>query len=603
MAKKLNALKKIKFYHWIILSIVLVFIVLINIISSYKYVRIDMTTDQRYSISEGTKEFLKDSSNFKNRMSIKIYLDGKLPADLKLFQNTLKDKLLDFKEIVGDRIEYIFIDPNEGEDKDNQALKETIYANGKGVLPLDIHFTEKGANKQLTVWPGAIINYGGENVNVIQLLPGTTPENPINESDLNNVVVQGINNLEYELISSMKRAMQKKKPRIAFLHGHGELKKIETYYARALLKSDYNISDVEIKDSIAALDNFDGLIIARPKRAYSDKDLYVIDQFLLNGGKLMCFLDGLNMSEDTLRKRGNTYTTRHNPKLNNMLFDYGITLNADRYVWDKKCNLMIFPQLKNPKQSWHYKVLAKSAKHPIYSDFLPPVLLNYSNEVKFTNKKKNKFFPILTSSPNSRTTNMTPIISFQEIKIFKKEKFGNKKICLAGIVEGEFTSHFKDRLSPEFANNPESKFITKSNKKGKLLLIGNGRWVANDYDSLYNNKSGKYEYQTKNPFQGYSPLEYDFDLLPYMHRRQLPVSKIGNQTFLENLVNYMMGDHSLIQIRSKNIEFRPINRKKVEQKGQTLKLLNLLIPVLSILIFGFVIDYFRKIKYAKKEKN
>ena len=126
---------------------------------------------------------------------------------------------------------------------------------------------------------------------------------------------------------------------------------------------------------------------------------------------------------------------------------------------------------------------------------------------------------------------------------------------------------------------------------------------ANDYDSLYNNKSGKYEYQTKNRFQGYNPLEYDFDLLPYMLRRQLPVSKIGNQTFLENLVNYMMGDHSLIQIRSKNIEFRPINRKKVEQKGQTLKFLNLLIPVLSILIFGFVIDYFRKIKYAKKEKN
>ena len=600
MKKAKDILKKFKLYNWATLIIIVVFLLLVNIISAYKYSRLDMTADQRYSISEGSVAFLKDSSNFKNRLSLKIYLDGNLPADLKFFQNTLKDKLNDFKEIVGDRIEYIFIDPNQGNENDNQALKESIYSKGNGILPMDIHFTKNGTNNQLTIWPGAIINYGGENVNIIQLLPGTTPENPFNISDLNKVVIEGIKNLEYELISSMKRAMQTKKPRIGFLHGHGELKNIETFYARALLKSDYNVSDVKLNDSLSSLNELDGLIIARPQKEFSDKDLYIIDQFLMKGGKLMCFIDGLKISEDSLKNRGYTYTTRHNPKLNNLLFDYGLKLDADHYIWDKSCNLMIFPYSKQPKQPWHYKLLAKSVNHPVYSDFLPPVLLNYSSEIKFTNKKNIVCSPILSSSLNSRSSGTCPIVSFQEIKLFEKEKFGNTQHCLAGISEGVFDSHFKNRISPEFSKNPNSKYLDKGTKESKVLLVGNGRWIANDYDSVYDKKTGRYKNITKKILEGYSPLEFDFDLLPYMLRGQLPVIKIGNEIFLQNLVNYMMGDHSLIEIRSRNIEFRPINLKKVQQKGKMLKLLNLGIPILSVLLIGMAIQYLRKYRYAKK---
>ena len=275
--------KKIKkgIYNWTFLVIVGASLIFLNIISSFLYKRWDMTEDQRYSLTQGTITFLKDKSTFENRLTIRVYLDGKLPSEIKLFRDAIEDKLKEFKLYAGKRIEYQFINPNLGSEGEQRELHENLYAKGKGILPMDIVYMKDGGQNELLLWPGAIIDYEGSTVNTVQFLPGTPAGKPFQLSGLTDMIQNSINNLEYMLVSSLKRAVQQKKPRIGVLQGHGELSYENTQRMRALISENYAIADITLNDSIAALDNFDGLIIARPRTTFSDKDLYLIDQFVM----------------------------------------------------------------------------------------------------------------------------------------------------------------------------------------------------------------------------------------------------------------------------------------------------------------------------------
>ena len=172
---------KFNVYRWLILVFILIFIVLVNVIGHYTSFRYDMTEDQRYSLSSGTETFLNRVKNFDNRISIKIYLDGELPSELRSFKNSLEEKLKDFKNTVGDRIEYTFINPNVGSDKDKEVLFEDLYNKGKGILPMEIKYTKNAKETKMMLWPGAVLSFAKNGMpveTVVQLLPGTSPDRP-----------------------------------------------------------------------------------------------------------------------------------------------------------------------------------------------------------------------------------------------------------------------------------------------------------------------------------------------------------------------------------------------------------------------------------------
>ena len=105
-------MKKFKWkgiFNWGFFLGVLAVLILINIIGALVNVKVDMTEDSRYSLAKGTENFLADEKNFENRISLKIYLEGDLPAEIQRFRNAIEDKLKDFKSIAGKRIEYQFI--------------------------------------------------------------------------------------------------------------------------------------------------------------------------------------------------------------------------------------------------------------------------------------------------------------------------------------------------------------------------------------------------------------------------------------------------------------------------------------------------------------
>ncbi|TNE53632.1 MAG: gliding motility-associated ABC transporter substrate-binding protein GldG [Bacteroidetes bacterium] len=585
-------------FNWTFFGVLLVGLILINIIASFIYFRYDATADKRYTLSEGTELYLKDTSNFSNRIFLKIYLEGNLPAEVQRFRNSIEDKLKEFKQFAGSRLEYEFVDPMAGSEGDQRELFEELYNKGRGIVPAEIAFMKDGAQTQMMLWPGAKIEYSGRTDGYVQFLPGTPQGkyytlNAHFESQIEN----SINNLEYMLVSALRRTTQKIKPRIAFLQGHGELEFKNTQRIRSLISPYYQIEDIDLKDSIDALKGVKGLIIARPTKNFSDKDKYLIDQFLMDGGRLMCFLDKLYLNEDTLHKTGISHSTRYELNLDKMLFDYGLKIN-DNYVIDVRCAPKLIPASRQKLIPWFFDVAASPTSHPIARN-LDPVMLRFTSEVQFVGNHEN-IAPILTSSTNSSVTGLAPLVSLafplnygQNPMLVPDPEDESNKVCLAGLVEGSFESHYKNRIVDAFINNPAIKYHEKSVREGKVLVVGNGRFIQNDYDSTI--QKGQVLYRPK----ALNGLRFD-KTMAQMEGMQPIV--YGNQEFFQNLVDYMMGDHSVLDLRSKQIDINTIDKEAVKVQANTYKWLNMAGPSLLVLALAFLFFYLRKRKYVRSER-
>jgi len=483
-------------YDWTLLVVLAAVLILINFIGSMLYLKVDMTKDQRYSLAQSTVNYLSDKKNIENRISIQIYLDGNMPSELRNFQNALKDKLKDFKRIAGRRIEFLFTDPNVGTEDEINALRAQLYDRGNGIMPLEISYQKDGTQSQMLLFPGALLSYSVNGITkegIVQFLPGTQPGHTYALDQMGEIIENALNNLEYNLLSAMRRLTQTSKPLIGFLQGHGELSYAETIRARSLIAPYYILKDVELKDSLAALDEFDGLIIADPQTPFSQKDLYLIDQFVMRGGKLMCFLNTLALNEDTLNATGMTHTTRKNLLLDRLIFDYGIKIK-ENYVLDVNCAPKIVPFAETTFLPWFFHVLATPSAHPITRN-VDPISLKYTNEIEFVQLPKAQLTPILTSSSNAIPSGLQPLINLalplnygKTPKLVENPEDPINKLCVAGLSEGFYQSHFKNRIVSEFSENKDAHFLDKSQKETKVLVVGNGSFIRNSYDSILDQK-------------------------------------------------------------------------------------------------------------------
>jgi gliding-associated putative ABC transporter substrate-binding component GldG len=594
---KLNFTKGL--YNWTVLGLLAAVLVLLNFIGSMLYFKLDMTKDQRYSLANSTVTYLSNKENFENRISIQIYLDGNMPSELKNFQNALKDKLKDFKRIAGTRIEFLFTDPNVGTEDEINALRAQLYDRGKGILPLEILYLKDGTQSQMLLFPGALLSYSVNGITkegVVQFLPGTQPGRPYALEQMSEMIENALNNLEYNLLSAMRRLTQTSKPTIAFLQGHGELNPAQTMRARALISPYYQIKDVALNDSIAALKDVDGLIIADPQTPFSQKDLYLIDQFVMRGGKLLCFMNTLALDEDTLNATGMTHTTRKNLLLDRLLFDYGIKIK-ENYVLDANCAPKIVPFAETAFLPWFYHMLATPSLHPITRN-VDPISLKYANEIEFVQLPKAQLTPILTSSSNAIPSGLQPLINLalplnygKNPKLVDNPEDPINKLCVAGLSEGFYQSHFKNRIVAEFANSKDANYLEQSQKETKILVVGNGSFIRNSYDSILDpQKINSYLYR---PI-AINELKVDAELA----QRRIPII-FGNQELFQNMVDYMMGDNSVLDIRSRQIDIKEIDKEKIKSSSLFYKSMNMMLPLLLILALAFIMNWIRKRRYTR----
>jgi hypothetical protein len=249
---------------------------------------------------------------------------------------------------------------------------------------------------------------------------------------------------------------------------------------------------------------------------------------------------------------------------------------------------------------WFFHVLGTTSPHPITRN-VDPVSLHYVNEIKFIPSDKIKTSSLITSSTNSNKTGLAPLVSLEmplsfgnNPKLVDNPLLEKNKICLAGMIEGRFSSFFANRIVSEFADNKNSNYLNQSKVEGKILLVGNGTFIANKYDSIINEKTGEIMYRAK-PF---NDLKFN-QTLAEMNKAMY----YGNQEFFENVVDYMMGEISILDIRSRQIDIKNIDKAKLLTMSGTLKIINVFLPIVLILIFAFIWNFRRKNKYASMKNS
>ncbi|MEX1193357.1 MAG: Gldg family protein [Brumimicrobium sp.] len=578
-------------FYSLMTAIVLAVIILLNVIVSFLDFRVDFTQDKRYSLTESTIGFLESDSLLTDKILFKIYLEGEFPAEIKRLQTAVKDKLDEFKYYAGDRIEYEFINPNDGSTEDQEAIKEQLYNKGQGIRPADINFKRKGASNIVEIFPGAVVEYRGTTVDHIRFLEGGQYQ--LNQQ-LEDRVQRGINDLEYKFMQALSKATIRNKKTLAFVHGHGELDVPYTQGARMKIKDSYIIKDININGAIDALEGVDGIILADPKEKFSDKDKFILDQYLMNGGNIMLFHNPLNINNDTIRRTGKVHSTRKRTGITDLVFDYGIKINEDLVI-DANYDPFIMPGIPKGYVNWYFYVRARGTSHPV-SSMVDPVKLPYVSSLQFV-KTKNKTRPsvVLTSSSNSKSFGNAPLLSvamestFGENPTFQDNPENeDNKLMLGAIIEGEFESAFKNRIISTYSDNPDARFIEKSKAKGKLMVVGNGTFLKNTYyDSVPVPEENRYKYLPRMP-RG-NEIDELFAGRPF-----------GNFEFFENSVDYMLGESTLLSIRSRTIDLHPTDKLKVEQHGVFYKFINIFIPALFIFVLAGLIFYIRRSKYAKK---
>ena len=557
-----------------------VIILLVNIIGSFVFTRFDLTSEKRYSLSPATKELLKKIDDI---VYFKVYLEGDFPAGFKRLRNSTKEMLDEFRAY-NKNIQYEFITPSQSNDQKERNDTYQLLTE-KGLQPTDLQVSTKGGKAQQVIFPGAIVSYKSNElpVDFLNSQMGVAPDEVLNNS---------IQALEFKLATAIRDLTVIIKPRVAFIRGHGELGNKEIYDIGQALSKQYSVSLVDIngqissltgRDSVSAdktriINKFDAIIIAKPDSAFTEKDKFIIDQFVMRGGKVLWLIDRVYASMDSLQNNNTTIAMGIDLNLDDLLFRYGVRINQN-LVMD--LTAMPIPlktgQVANqPKIDffpWYYFPLVTPAiNHPIVNN-LNAIKMEFVSSMDTIRVPGIRKTILLKTSPYSRTVNTPALIT---LEILEKEPdqraYAGPPQAVAVLLEGQFRSDYENRVPPEISTNKDIGFVPLS-KPTRMIVVSDGDVIKNQ---LHYSK-------------GYPlPLGYD----------QYTGETFGNKDFILNSLDYLVDESGLISIRSRQLKLRMLDMTRVTNNKISWQAFNIIFPVLLVLIFGFVRNYMRKRKYA-----
>ncbi len=537
----------------------------VNIVGKFIFKRFDLTSEKRYTLSESTKKLL---NSLDDELIVKVYLAGQFPAGFQRLQKETKEILNEFKIIGKKNFQYSFINPSESNDpKERNEVYKNL--NRKGLQPTNLQSTDNGSQSQQIIFPGALITYKGREfpVQLLKSMVGAPPEVMLNSS---------INDLEYEITNAIRKIIEVKPKTVAFLRGHGESNDDKITSITKSLREYYTIIPLTINEELKALNGINGLIISNPDSLFSEKDKFIIDQFIMNGGKVLWLVDGTIATMDSLVKNNNYVAFPNQTNLQDQLFRYGVRINTN-LVQDIQSGVIpiISGYVGNQPQTqlypWlYFPLIFQTVKHPVVNN-LNAVKFEFASSIDTVTSPGVSKQLLLTSSKFSRSLNAPVRVGLAQATIQLKESQFNKPYSpLAVLLEGTFTSNFKNRINPEIQNNTEIKFKLQS-EKNSMIVVADGSILEN-YVSI-----DKKVY----------PLGYD----------RFTRETYGNREFILNCMNYLLDDKGLINIRSREVKLRLLDKTKLKTEKLKWQLLNIGFPIISILLLGTVLFFIRKRKY------
>jgi len=561
--------------------IALAILIMINVIGSYLYLRLDLTSEDRYSLSAPTKALLQ---NLDDQVYITVYLEGNFPASFKRLRNESREMLSEFANTAEGELEFDFINPSESPDmKERDRVYRNLY--DIGLRPTDLEIKDEDGISKKIVWPGAVIRYRDKEV-AVQLLKsqfGAPPEVVLNQS---------IESLEYELAAAIKRITKPVKKKIAFIEGHGELNKFETADAMRALREVHEVERLALKGDIRALasrsmisdsaarvvNKFDLIIIADPDSAFDEKDKFIIDQYIMYGGKVIWMIDPVNASMDSLRNKNTMLAVPRDLNLGDQLFSYGVRFNQDLVQDLRSAPIPIVSgqygtQVKTQLYPWlFYPLLISKNNHPINKN-IEVVRAQFASSLDLVGNDELKKTVVLSTSDKSKIVRAPTRVSLNMLSYEPPvDQFKKQDLPIAVLVEGKFKSIYAHRLTPQMYESGEINYRHES-KEGMQLFIADGDLIKN----RYNPKTNEY---------------YVMGMDRYTQQMY------GNKDFFLNAVNYMLDESGLILSNTKSFKIRLLDREFIAQNRLMLQLLNTAVPIALVLIFGLVFGFIRKRKYS-----
>jgi len=399
-------------------------------------------------------------------------------------------------------------------------------------------------------------------------------------------LIRSVELLEYEFARGLKLLFQEKKENIAFLTGHDELEEVQVHDISVTLSESFNIHRITPADLLAVPDSFKLLIVANPMKPFPEKDKFAIDQYLMHGGRIMWLIDPVSVSLDSLSNGMSTMAFPRELNLSDQLFHYGVRINSD-LIQDVECQqIKVNTALAGqpPKYSnapWYFSpLLTPSQNHPIGKN-VNRVLSEFVSSVELVGEtESHKSTVILTSSPYARSNQSPMIVNLAMIDAPPARGLFSKQFIPTGILtEGTFTSVFKNRMVQEFGIAQGTPVISEV-KGAKMIFISDGGLIANKLSY----KDGKY-----------IPLPLGYD----------KVSNItfGNKEFLVNAVHYLCDDSGLMELRSRTMQMRLLDKVKLREQKLFWQLFNVVLPVVLILSGGLTFWFLRRRKYARQHPD
>lgn len=549
-----------------LLSIIkaIVLLLIVNILASFFYARIDLTEDSRYTLSTAA---LNSVGEFNAPVIVDILLDGNLPPEFIKLKVETRQLLEEFAS-ENKNIKFNFVNPLEGAPQIDGVITDL---QALGLTPTNVTVEQNGKVSQEIIFPWAMVNYNNSTVKLPLLKNklGATTEERVNNS---------VQHLEYAFADAFTKLNIKEKKKIAIIKGNGELGDIYIADYLTTLKDYYNIGAITL-DSVSTnpekvleqLKGFDLALIAKPTEAFTDEEKFILDQYISGGGKSLWLIDQVAMELDSLfNEEGTAMALPRNLNLNDFFFKYGIRLNADLI------NDLYFTQIVlatgegNSSQynpvPWYYNPMVFSKNdHPINNN-LEAIRFQFTGSLDTLANDYKKHI-LLSSSPLSKTEGVPKPIQLDIINTPPdKDLYNDGNKILGVLVEGAFKSTYENRVKPIKLNT-----IVNQGPENKMIVLTDGDLIRNQI------RNGR-------------PLELGYD--------KWTNNFFGNKEFLINCLNYLLDDTGLINIRNKKVTIPFLDEEKIVNQKTKWQLINIGLPLCLTFIFGFLIHTIRKKKYG-----
>lgn len=559
-------------FWWLILLIILAFI---NFLASSFHFRFDLTKEKRYTLSKATKVLLE---NLDAPVYLDVFLKGDFPSGFKKLATTTTELLQEFKENGKSKIIYNFIEPDELV-TDSLRYADTLVA--MGAIPINLKVQVKAGEKQQYVFPTAWVRYKGKSA-LVNIYTGG--KRLITPDEMNSAEAL----MEYQFINAINKMTKESETLVGYAIGNGQPTGPEVSdLIEGVIRPNYIPARINLITEPSIPDTFKVLLVVKPSISFSEEEKFKLDQYVMNGGKILWVIDNLHAEMDSLQQNSQTIAYERNLNLTDLLFRYGARINPD-LIMDLQCDFLPFiaggtaanPQYEYLK--WNYFPLFESkGNHPINKN-LRLVAGRFVNSIDTVKAEGIRKTFLLTSSDNSRIMGTPAMISLNENKDEPEDaKFKMKDIPAAVLLEGKFKSLYEGRLSKQKSDSMTASgkpFSGKNITDNKMIIIADGDIVLNDFSA----QKQQILPMGVNQYTLGTNYEYQF----------------ANRDFILNCLEYLLNEGGIMETRNKDFVLRVLDTKKVSDQKTYWQIINTALPVILVLIFGFIYQQIRKRKYS-----